>query len=171
MQRGSERVKRAKKVAPSSSCPSSERASEAEQRSKLTSSSSFERERTGLVLSPLPPPLSLPPLRAQRARTKKKSKNEAKKTKKNPPQNLLLYLEHPRLEVCVEHVVDPEELPVPRGVRVLPAAPPRVLEVAVGGVGAGQEHVGGDVAEVGPELVKGLGGACFFFFFLSFVWC
>lgn len=35
-----------------------------------------------------------------------------------------------------------------------------MLEVAVGGVGAGEEHVGGDVAEVGPELVKGLGAPC-----------
>ena len=44
----------------------------------------------------------------------------------------------------------------PRAVRVLAAPPPGVLEVAVGGVGAGQEHVRGDVAEIGPELVEGL---------------
>jgi hypothetical protein len=76
--------------------------------------------------------------------------------KEKERKNSSSHLEHPRLEVGVEHEVDPEQLPVTRAVRVLAAPPPGVLEVAVGGVGAGQEHVRGDVAEIGPELVEGL---------------
>ena len=95
------------------------------------------------------------------------SENEPKpqKTRGKNQQQKTPHLEHPRLEVGVKHKVDAKELPVARAVSVLPAPPARVLEVAVGGVGAGEEHVRGDVAEVGPELVKGLGGACVFFFF------